>query len=807
MPTIVLNQTACTSGLSTGWASIGDTERITFENAVAPELAGPGVLITQIQIIGRVRNSATAVKQLQLGFKPALASPRNTWSTLDGQPVVDAAFVAIAASPVAGSYRYANVARTYSASLNAPVFERFAKHLQQCFSQQTPAYLSLIQPASSREISVYVNGYWKIYITYELLGNVPLPQQTSVELGNSLTTNIQTVIEASSTTLRYKMGDALLAQYDLGTSSSHTYTVPQSAGAHFPQARTGTLSVEAETFLDGVSYGVVRATVSLALPEDAAPTSNTTLSRIWVDGVSQQGKIAAYVQSKSGANFAISATARYGATVASIRLAVEGKTYSGATASHLPFVSSGAVSYAVTVTDSRGLSATQTGNVQVLAYQPPRVKAFSVSRVNEEGAPAVDGTYALAKVQLEASSLLVDGQEKNSLRYAVGYREILSGEEQPAWTDGDAFSSAAISIDRSAQIQKDGEAVGGGGTDSTGANLPFNDMAGYAFHLQASDLYSTSTAGDQMPTKEQVFDLNPDTCKIGFGGDAPGAQEEAAFRFHKPVEFSGGVLGLGEYALEETDTGRRFLDGRKIYARTFLSYLTASALTPMGKIDDLGETVYLEGVVRIDDGSVLPFNLYYSSSSYCYAQVLQNGVVSGYSRYAVAMRLTVYYTRASQAATRYALPALNANSEQGCQVSASSTYSALYPVYRAFDGNLSTHWATQATDAQPWVQVMFPQALKNLVVRLTDTSLAAEGGHTPTSGAFLGSVDGNAWVELGTFSNRPDAVANNATRHELHNATAYKYLRVKMDRNASSAWMGFSDIRVEGEIEAEEASA
>ena len=220
----------------------------------------------------------------------------------------------------------------------------------------------------------------------------------------------------------------------------------------------------------------------------------------------------------------------------------------------------------------------------------------------------------------------------------------------------------------------------------------------------------------------------------------------------------------------------------------------------MGKIDDLGETVYLEGVVRIDDGSVLPFNLYYSSSSYCYAQVLQNGVVSGYSRYAVAMRLTVYYTRASQAATRYALPALNANSEQGCQVSASSTYSTLYPVYRAFDGNLSTHWATQATDAQPWVQVMFPQALKNLVVRLTDTSLAAEGGHTPTSGAFLGSVDGNAWVELGTFSNRPDAVANNATRHELHNATAYKYLRVKMDRNASSAWMGFSDIRAWGEI-------
>lgn len=263
-------------------------------------------------------------------------------------------------------------------------------------------------------------------------------------------------------------------------------------------------------------------------------------------------------------------------------------------------------------------------------------------------------------------------------------------------------------------------------------------MAGYAFRLQASDLYSTSTAGDQMPTKEQVFDLNPDTCKIGFGGDAPGAQEEAAFRFHRPVEFSGGVLGLGEYALEETDTGRRFLDGRKIYARTFLSYLTASALTPMGKIDDLGETVYLEGVVRIDDGSVLPFNLYYSSSSYCYAQVLQNGVVSGYSRYAVAMRLTVYYTRASQEATRYALPALNANSEQGCQLSASSTYSTLYPVYRAFDGNLSTHWATQATDAQPWVQVMFPQALKNLVVRLT--------GHVPgrrgRTHAHLGRVSG-----------------------------------------------------------------
>lgn len=81
------------------------------------------------------------------------------------------------------------------------------------------------------------------------------------------------------------------------------------------------------------------------------------------------------------------------------------------------------MSYSYTVTDSRGLARTYTGTLTVLAWRAPQIAGFAVERVTSGGDLAVEGTYARVTVQATASTLPVDGAQKNSLSYYVRYRQ------------------------------------------------------------------------------------------------------------------------------------------------------------------------------------------------------------------------------------------------------------------------------------------------------------------------------------------------------------------------------------------------
>lgn len=86
-------------------------------------------------------------------------------------------------------------------------------------------------------------------------------------------------------------------------------------------------------------------------------------------------------------------------------------------------------------------------------------------------------------------------------------------------------------------LKKDGLPVGGGGVDADGNDLPFNEMLGYEFQLVANDLYGESTAQTAIPSAQQFQDIDENTGNMGFGGNAPEATEDSAYRFHKQTDF------------------------------------------------------------------------------------------------------------------------------------------------------------------------------------------------------------------------------------------------------------------------------
>ena len=83
--------------------------------------------------------------------------------------------------------------------------------------------------------------------------------------------------------------------------------------------------------------------------------------------------------------------------------------------------------------------------------------------------------------------------------------------------------------------------VGGGGVDADGNDLPFNEMLGYEFQLVANDLYGESTAQTAIPSAQQFQDIDENTGNMGFGGNAPEATEDSAYRFHKQTDFPAGI--------------------------------------------------------------------------------------------------------------------------------------------------------------------------------------------------------------------------------------------------------------------------
>ena len=633
----------------------------------------------------------------------------------------------------------------------------------------------------------------KLTIVYDVPASVPVPDKSSVALGGSLTTNLIANEAGASHVIAYRIGTVTLASYNIGTATSHTYTIPTSAGTNFPNALTAALTVEVTTTVNGESRGSVTHEVTLTLPSDAAPTASCSISRTWVAGVSSAAQIGAYVQRKSGATFAFTGTGRYGASVAGFRLTFDGKTYvreGNGSIPHPQILGSGTMAYTYTVTDSRGLSREYTGSLNVLAWTEPKIAQFAIARVRADGTEAVDGTYALASVQANISSLKVGGVEKNGISYYIRYRE--AGTE--AWTSGDTNAVSGTSVSASALIRRQNADVGS-----------FNDMSGYEFQLVLSDIYASSEAMDEMPTKEIRLSIHEESGNMGFGGEARTEEDGPHYDFYGPVHFRAGSTGQTVYSAEEVDTGSVWIDGRPIYRAVIRgASVLAGAQDAFATLPSDPENVIdMRLFVNMNNVGWRPIpNTYYgtlnwSCNVYMDGATIYLGFGSSWTKHREVV-VIVEYTKRSDAPAYYYLPFLSANSDKGCVLTASSEYSSGYPVEYAFNGLTSNYWACTNNDSQRWVQVQMPYALRNIVVTLVSPRGSATAAQIPTAGQF---IDGTSGAVLGEFSGRPTDTGG-ATVHALGNDAGYDCLRVKVTSPGSSSgtWTGFGDIRIEGEV-------
>lgn len=200
------------------------------------------------------------------------------------------------------------------------------------------------------------------------------------------------------------------------TSPSFSYTIPTDWEKNIPDSTSGIATFTLETISGSTSVGSKTVNATIKVRSGVVPSIGTV-------SISDTNSICAgigqYVQSQSKLKFTIATSGNQSSTITSVSTKFNGQTYSGSTFTTQAIQDSGALTYTITVTDSRGRTATKSGSVSVVAYNPPSLTNVSAKRANS--GYTVDessGTYALLHFKVGFTSL----SNKNVTSFYIQYR-------------------------------------------------------------------------------------------------------------------------------------------------------------------------------------------------------------------------------------------------------------------------------------------------------------------------------------------------------------------------------------------------
>ena len=305
---------------------------------------------------------------------------------------------------------------------------------------------------------------------------------------NEVTVNISRKASSFTHTVVFSFGSYSKTTTGVGTSTS--YAIPTSWINAIPSATSGTAKVTVTTYSGSTKIGsAVSKNFTVTVPSGVVPTiSSVTISEA-VAGLAAQ--FGAYVQSKSKLAVTITAAGVYSSTIKSYKTTIQGANFTARSFTSGVLSKSGTSTITISVTDSRGRTASTTRSLAVVAYATPKITSFQAYRCLADGTENYDGTYAAAAINFSISSV----GNKNTASYTLEYKPS-SGDTWTTLTSGAvyAFNSKTVS------------ASGAFGQDSS-----------FDLRLTVQDYFATVRSTTQIPTAFTLIDYNASGRGIAFG--------------------------------------------------------------------------------------------------------------------------------------------------------------------------------------------------------------------------------------------------------------------------------------------------
>lgn len=279
----------------------------------------------------------------------------------------------------------------------------------------------------------------------------PTLSASTVALGSAVTIGIAPAVSTWTHNLYYRVGTGSWVRFATGVKSNYAWAVPLAIADNFPSATSGTITIGVNTYNGSTLIGGTQTiNLNITIPASVAPS----VSSVSVSEREQPIQLfgAGYVQGKSRFLVNSSASGAYGSWITGYRFDVGSQSYTNTSNSYEmqeTVRDSGTVTIKVTVTDSRGRTASRSITVSVLPYSVPQITGFDCSRCGDaKGTVAINGGGEFLKVYMtfSVSSLNNNNTGKYKLEYcqkgASSWTALTSGDSYNY--SGTFISSAAL---------------------------------------------------------------------------------------------------------------------------------------------------------------------------------------------------------------------------------------------------------------------------------------------------------------------------------------------------------------------------
>ncbi len=350
-------------------------------------------------------------------------------------------------------------------------------------------------PSASSQGYSYNYLQWSsviITITYEEAVSQPTVSSSSVNLGSAVTIYTNRQSTATTHTLLYSFGSTS-GTIASNVGASVSWTPPLSLASQIPSATSGICTITCQSYNGGTLTGTRTCTVTLNVPSTVVPS----ISSVTVEDTNSTvvSRIAAFVKGLSTLSVAITAASVYGSTISSYRTSLDGVNYTAASFTATKKLSvAGDMTMTVTVTDSRGRTATYTTTFNVLDYSPPSITAFSAERCNSDGSAAqLDGTKARYSFAGKVTAL----NNKNGLSCVVYYKL----KSATAWTTAEQMAITSYTLSATNKL----------------LSQTFDALYSYDLKVRLTDYFYYVEQAVSIGTKGVILDFMADGTGIGIG--------------------------------------------------------------------------------------------------------------------------------------------------------------------------------------------------------------------------------------------------------------------------------------------------
>lgn len=252
----------------------------------------------------------------------------------------------------------------------------------------------------------------------------PNTTQNVGNLGSTITIYMNRASGSFTHTVKYSWGNKS-GTIATGVTDSTNWTIPKNFAENVPNGTTGTGTITVDTYNGGTHIGTKSVSFSASIPDTEEFRPSITGLTLWENsGSDVPSDWGFYVQNKSKLSYDVEANGIYNSTIKNYNVSVNELTYYAKSYTTGELINSGTNTISVTVTDSRGRTASYSETFEVVEYTGPILNKFTVNRCLEDGTIDEEGTYAKVDIAVIIPRL----NDKNTKSYLLKYKDDDSPE-------------------------------------------------------------------------------------------------------------------------------------------------------------------------------------------------------------------------------------------------------------------------------------------------------------------------------------------------------------------------------------------